>query len=98
MHTPTTRRGFLGAAGLAGLGAVAAPTASARVDPTPWGVKLGIATYTFRKFERPKVIEMIRQVRTPWISVKKTPQQLATNSTPGQARERARRSMPPGSR
>jgi sugar phosphate isomerase/epimerase len=87
MKTPTTRRGFLGAAGLAGLGAVAAPAAPARVEPTPWGIKLGIATYTFRKFERPKVIEMIRQVRTPWISVKNTPQQLATDSTSAQARE-----------
>ncbi len=89
MKTPTTRRGFLSAAGLAGLGSVAAtaPSASARVEPTPWGIKLGIATYTFRKFDRPQVIEMIRQVRTPWISVKNTPQQLATNSTPEQARE-----------
>src|ERR1035438_5721237 len=40
MRTPTTRRGFLGAAGLAGLGAVAAPAASARVEPTPWEIKL----------------------------------------------------------
>jgi len=30
---------------------------------------------------------MIRQVHTPWISVKNTPQQLATDSTPEQARE-----------
>jgi sugar phosphate isomerase/epimerase len=87
MKTPTTRRGFLGAAGLAGLGAVAAPAAPAPVEPTPWGIKLGIATYTFRKFERAKAIEMIRQVRTPWISVKNTPQQLATDSAPAQARE-----------
>lgn len=88
MKTPTTRRGFLGAAGLAGLGSMAAPAASARVEPTPWGIKLGIATYTFRSFERAKAIEMIRQqVRTPWISVKNTQQQLATNSTPEQARE-----------
>jgi sugar phosphate isomerase/epimerase len=87
MKTPTTRRGFLGAAGLAGLGSLAAPAASARVEPTPWGIKLGIATYTFRNFERPKAIEMIRQVHTPWISVKNTQQQLATNSTPEQARE-----------
>jgi len=86
MKTPTTRRGFLGAASLAGLGAAAAPAAAARVEPTPWGIKLGIATYTFREFERLKVIEMIRQVHTPWISVKNTPQQLATNSTPEQAR------------
>jgi sugar phosphate isomerase/epimerase len=86
MKTPTTRRAFLGAASLAGVGAVAAPGASARVEPTTSEIKLGIATYSFRKFERPKVIEMIRQVRTSWISVKNTPHQLATNSTPEQAR------------
>jgi sugar phosphate isomerase/epimerase len=86
MKSPLTRRGFLGAASLAGLGAVAAPRDSARVEPTAWELKLGIATYTFRNFDRPKVIEMVRQVRTPWISVKNTPQQLATNSTPEQAR------------
>jgi len=85
MKTPTTRRGFLGAAGLAGLGSMVT-LASAHDEPTPWGIKLGIATYTFRNFERSKAIEMIRQVRTPWISVKNTPQQLATNSTPEQAR------------
>jgi len=86
MKTPTTRRGFLGAAGLAGLGAVAVSAAPTTAEPTPLAIKLGIATYTFRKFDRPKVIEMIRQVRTPWISVKNTPQQLDTNSTPEQAR------------
>ncbi|MGA2153333.1 MAG: sugar phosphate isomerase/epimerase [Bryobacteraceae bacterium] len=86
MKTPTTRRAFLSAASLAGLGVVAAPGAAARAETTPWEIKLGIATYSFRKFDRPKVIEMIRQVRTPWISVKNTPQQLATDSTPEQAR------------
>jgi len=86
MKTPATRRGFLGAAGLAGLGAAAAPTASARIEATPWGIRLGIATYTLRNFERAHTIEMIGQVRTPWISVKNTPQQLATDSTPEQAR------------
>ena len=90
MKTQTTRRAFLGAASLAGLGVVAAPGTSARAETTPWEIKLGIATYSFRKFDRPQVIEMIRQVRTPWISVKNTPQQLATNSTPEQAREARR--------
>jgi len=86
MNIPTTRRGFLSVAGLAGLSSVGARPASARIEPTPWGIKLGIATYTFRNFDRPRVIEMIRQVRTPWISVKNTPRQLATNSTAEEAR------------
>ncbi|MGO9228716.1 MAG: sugar phosphate isomerase/epimerase family protein [Bryobacteraceae bacterium] len=83
MRIPTTRRQFLG---VAGLGAVVVPTAWARVETGPWDIKLGIATYTFRNFERTKAIEMIRRVGTPWVSVKNTPQQLATNSTPAQAR------------
>jgi sugar phosphate isomerase/epimerase len=86
MKIPTTRRGFLGAAGLAGLGAAAAPNASARVEATPWGIRLGIATYTFRNFDRAQAIAMIGQVRTPWISVKNTAQQLASDSTLEQAR------------
>jgi sugar phosphate isomerase/epimerase len=82
MELRTTRRGFLGTAGLASLGAVAAPLASARIEPTPWGLKLGIATYTFRNFDRAKVIQMVQQVQTPWISIKNTEQQLSLKSTP----------------
>ena len=82
MNLRTSRRSFLGTAGLASLGAVAAPNASARIEPTPWGIKLGIATYTFRKFDRTQVIEMIKRVQTPWISIKDTEQQLSLKSTP----------------
>jgi sugar phosphate isomerase/epimerase len=82
MNIRTTRRGFLGTAGLASLGAMTAPAASAHIEPTPWGIKLGIATYTFREFDRAKVIEMIKQVQTPWISIKNTEQQLSLKSTP----------------
>jgi len=77
----TTRRNFLGTAGIASLGAAVAPSASARIEPAPWGIKLGIATYTFRNFERAQVIEMIKQVQTPWISIKNTEQQLSLKST-----------------
>jgi len=75
---------------MAGLSSMAPPAAWARVEPAPWGIRLGVATYTFRNFDRAKVIEMIRQLRTPWISVKNTPQQLATDSTREQAREARR--------
>ncbi len=44
--------------------------AEAKIVPEPWGIKLGIATYTFRKFERAKSIEFIKKVQTPWISIK----------------------------
>jgi len=71
MKTDTTRRGFLGAtAGIAGLSALGVETASARIEPTPWGIKLGLASYTFRNFPRAKAIEMIKAVETPWLSIK----------------------------
>ena len=71
MKTTTTRRGFLGAgAGIAGMSALGIETASARNEPTPWGIKLGLASYTFRSFPRAKAIEMIKAVDTPWISIK----------------------------
>jgi sugar phosphate isomerase/epimerase len=65
-----TRRNFLGTAGVAGLAAVAVEPASAVIEPEPWGIKLGLATYTFRSFDRAKAIEMIKEVKTPWISIK----------------------------
>ena len=71
MKIHTTRRGFLGAAaGIAGLSAAGAGPASAKIEPEPWGIKLGIATYTFRSFDRAKTIEMLKVVQAPWISVK----------------------------
>ena len=69
MKLQSTRRTFLGAAGVAGLAATIKP-AAARIEQTPWGIKLGLASYTFRKFDRTKAIEMIKAVKTPWLSVK----------------------------
>lgn len=85
MKIEATRRNFLGAAaGIAGLSAVGVMPASAKIEPEPWGIKLGIATYTFRSFDRAKTIEMLKAVQAPWISVKdgvhfsysSTPQEL----------------------
>lgn len=76
---PTTRRSFLGAAGIAGLGAVGVTTSSARIEPTPWGIKLGVATYSLRSFDRTKAIEMLKSLETPWISIKEN--HLAQKST-----------------
>ena len=69
MHTQASRRRFLNAAGLAGLGAAANP-AFARIEPEPWGIKLGLCSYSFRKFDRAKTIAMMKEVGTPWISIK----------------------------
>ena len=67
----TSRRGFLGAAaGLAGLTAAGVPPASAKIEPEPWGIKLGIATYTFRSFDRAKCIECLKAVQSPWVGIK----------------------------
>jgi sugar phosphate isomerase/epimerase len=69
MKSQTTRRTFLSAAGIAGLAASVEP-ASARIEPAPWGIKLGICTYSLRSFARPQAIEMIRAIQTPWVSIK----------------------------
>jgi len=70
MSFHTTRRNFLGAVGAAGAAALAPPSASAAIEPSPWGIKLGLATYTFRSFDRAKTIEFIKEVKTPWVSIK----------------------------
>jgi sugar phosphate isomerase/epimerase len=67
---PTTRRNFLGAAGLAGLGAAGVTPSFARIEPAPWGIKLGIASYSLRSFDRAKAIEMMKTLQTPWLSIK----------------------------
>ena len=71
MKMQTSRRGFLGAAaGIAGLSAATVTPASARIEPEPWGIKVGIASYSFRSFDRAKAIEMAKALQTPWLSVK----------------------------
>ena len=81
-----TRRTFLGAAGIAGLSAAGVTPASARIEPTPWGIKLGIASYSFRKFDRTHAIEMMKALQTPWISVKQD-SHLSFSLTPRQLQE-----------
>jgi sugar phosphate isomerase/epimerase len=71
MKIESTRRTFLGAAaGVAGLGALDVRPASAIIEEEPWGIKLGIATYSFRDFDRAKAIEMIKALKTPFVSIK----------------------------
>ncbi len=66
----TTRRSFLGTAGIAGLAASGLTPAFGKVEPSPWGINLGIASYSFRSFDRTKAIEMAKSLQTPWISIK----------------------------
>lgn len=70
MRISPTRRQFLGSAGAAGFAAALPRSASAKIEPAPWGIKLGLASYTFRNFDRAQAIEFIKQVQTPWVSVK----------------------------
>jgi len=84
MHIRTTRRGFLGATGIAGLAAVAPRTASAVIEPSPWGIKLGVATYTFRNFDRAQTIQYLKQIQAPWISIKDVNKHLPHQATPEQ--------------
>jgi sugar phosphate isomerase/epimerase len=61
------RRGFLAAAGLAGL---ARPhPAPAAEEPTE-GFKLGVASYSLREYSRALAIRCIQELRTPYVSVK----------------------------
>lgn len=66
MSLDTTRRGFL--AGVAGI-AAAAPGAAA-IDNESAGFKLGVATYSLRQFQRALAIKMIKQIQTPYVSIK----------------------------
>lgn len=81
----TSRRNFLGATGAAGLSTLYTESAAAKIEPEPWGIKLGIATYTYRHFERDKAIELIKAVKTPWISIKadQPPKAGANQHLPG---------------
>jgi sugar phosphate isomerase/epimerase len=71
MKIERTRRTFLGAAaGLAGLSAVDVRPASAVIEREPWGIKLGVASYSLRMFDRAKAIEMIKALKIPYVSIK----------------------------
>src|SRR5689334_2740764 len=71
MEHRNTRRTFLGtAAGIAGLSAVDVRPAAAVIEPAPWGIKLGVATYSLRSFDRAKAIEMIKSLEIQWVSIK----------------------------
>ena len=71
MKIATSRRNFLGAAaGVAGLGAIGATPAAAVIEPEPWGMKLGVATYSLREFDRHTAIEMLKKMQVKYVSIK----------------------------
>jgi len=71
MTTNPSRRNFLGAAaGAAGLSALSPFNASAVIEPEPGGMKLGIATYSLRSFDRPTAIAMLKKLQVKYLSIK----------------------------
>jgi len=71
LNTRSSRRTFLGsAAALAGLSAVDVRPASAVIESQPWGIKLGVASYSLRSFDRTKAIEMLKALKIPYVSIK----------------------------
>jgi sugar phosphate isomerase/epimerase len=68
MSMVTSRRGFLGAA--AGLSTLAAVDARVVVENETEGFKLGVATYSFREFQRTLAIKMTKELKTPYVTVK----------------------------
>ena len=67
MSLELNRRGFLAAAGLAGLGGAPARGAA---EESSTGIKLGVASYSLREYSRALAIRCIKELRTPYVSVK----------------------------
>jgi sugar phosphate isomerase/epimerase len=79
-----TRREWMNAAGAAGVALGAFERLGAQSIDMGGGatIKLGIASYSFRKFSRAEAIDMTRQIGTPYLNVKDF--HLKLDSTPEQ--------------
>jgi sugar phosphate isomerase/epimerase len=93
MSFRTTRRGFLAGAGAILGAAAASPAARAAVDNESAGFKLGVASYSLREFQRDLAIRMVRDLKTPYVSVKDV--HLAVTGAPADW-QRARREFEKG--
>src|ERR1022692_110758 len=67
MSLELNRRGFLAAAGLASLGT---PARAPAADETSGAIKLGVASSSLREYSRALAIRCIKELRTPYVSVK----------------------------
>ncbi|MBS1857157.1 MAG: sugar phosphate isomerase/epimerase [Acidobacteria bacterium] len=86
MQIVTSRRKFLGAAaGIAGLSAIGVESASALIEPEPGGIKLGVATYSLRNFDRTTAIEMLKKLKVKYVSIKDV--HLKQTDTPEELRK-----------
>ena len=85
MISDATRRSFLAKSALAPLAGAALAASGGRLAAQEYHIggadlKLGIASYSFRKFSREKAIEMAKQLGTPYINIKDF--HLKLDSTP----------------
>lgn len=78
----TSRRGFLGT--MMAAGAVPAMTGAAKADE-PAGFKLGVASYSFREFQRHLAIQSTKKLGVQYINIKEF--HLPINSTPEEIRK-----------
>jgi sugar phosphate isomerase/epimerase len=60
------RRTFLGALGISGI----APGLEEGAARDAGGFKLGVASYSLRKFDRTKAIAIVKELKTPYINIK----------------------------
>src|ERR1700751_4094177 len=81
MNLSTSRRSFLGAS-VAALAATRTGFGAAPEDPPDF--KLGIATYSLRKFRRGQAIAMLKQMKVKYINIKDV--HLAMNASPQEIR------------
>jgi len=66
MLSEPNRRRFL----QGGLAAAAVPSLSAQGSDAPQDVKLGVASYSLREFSRRLCINMVKQLNTPYLTIK----------------------------
>ncbi|MFN7999167.1 MAG: sugar phosphate isomerase/epimerase family protein [Bryobacteraceae bacterium] len=67
MSFQLNRRGFLAAAGIAGFGM---PASAPAAETGAGTFKLGVASYSLREYSRALAIHCIKDLRTPYVSVK----------------------------
>ena len=68
MNTRSSRRGFLGGSiAMAGFPALSSVASAAEATDE---FKIGVATYSLRKFSRPQAIEMLKKLNIKYISIK----------------------------
>jgi len=71
MPLKISRRNVLtGISGAVGLAAASSPSAAQQYHIGDSAFKLGIASYSFRKFSRAKAIQMAKELGTPYLNVK----------------------------